>query len=221
MTVPDARVQLAEWREIGTTGSTDGHYGDGGDCKRRTLSDLGWLVERWGVDAAKVSALVDGAIECGRLSERMLVSLLSLEQVAAIARPMLSTGAVRKVLASNCATGSLQTKKTRQAEMLSALQARGFGVQGAGGEALAVRALLSAHQAARDEAERKRQQAAARRAEELRRVHPGRLERHEADLSGLDSVELRHVEQWFERWSCCGKRPGASGCREPAHAQLS
>ena len=44
--------------------------------------------------------------------------------------------------------------------------------------------------------------------------HPGKLVTRKADLSGLDSVELRYVESEYVVWDCCGKERGARGCRD-------
>jgi len=40
---------------------------------------------------------------------------------------------------------------------------------------------------------------------------PGKLVTHQADLDGLDSRDLRHVEEFCELWSCCGRGPKDKG----------
>ena len=44
--------------------------------------------------------------------------------------------------------------------------------------------------------------------------HPGKLVTRQADLSGLDSIELRHVESDYRVWDCCGKLPDVCGCTD-------
>lgn len=205
-----AAAMLREWREIGTTGSTDGDYGeDPSACKRKTLHDISWLIAHWGIDAAAIRALVGGVIEMGRLSDYHLKALLT--ACPDVARPVLDKmGLVHLALESRCATGSETTRRDKQQTMVSALIALKFTVEPC--DQREVQALLRELEVKRAAAA----ELAAKQAAERRKVHPGRLVTHEADLSGLDSAELRHVEQFYQLWSCCKREPNSPGCQEPA-----
>ena len=52
---------------------------------------------------------------------------------------------------------------------------------------------------------------ATKKKAETKMVHPGKLVTHQADLDGLDSRDLRHVEEFCELWSCCGRGPKDKG----------
>ena len=201
---------LEEWREIGTTGSTDGSYG----YRRKQLKDMGWLVENWGVNAAAVQALVKGAIEMGTFRGLHLDMLL--KHCPDVAKPVLDDmRLVHIVLDSGCATGSEQVRRNRQADMLACLAEGGFLVEPR--DKAAVQTLRHKVHSERAEYARKQKVTAQNVAKEQRKIHTGRLETFEMDLSdpGFDSTELRHLDRVYQLWSCCKRGPHESGCQLP------
>lgn len=204
---------LKEWRELGTTGSTDGHYGeDASSCKRRSMhKDFAWLVEQWGIGNDGVRKLVGGIIDSGsglggvvdRLREHAPTATAMLEEM----------DLVHTALQSSCATGDAKRRRAAQAEMVVALQDRGFEVKPA--DRAAVQALRGELEAARAALTAKHEAEAKRKEAEAKLVHPGKLVTHQADLDGLDSRDLRHVDEYYELWSCCGRAPKSIGCTSP------
>lgn len=205
---------LKEWRELGTTGSTDGHYGeDASSCKRRRLhADFAWLVENWGVDSSAVQKLMGGLIDTGRgvggvvdmLREHAPASTTVLEQM----------NLVHAALHSSCATGDTRRRRQMQAEMVVSLQDRGF-VAVSPVDRTSVEALRAELNATRDKQKAQRAAEAERKEAEARMVHVGKLVTHKADLDGLDSRDLRHVDEYYELWSCCGRPTKSVGCTHP------
>ena len=185
---PCSSTMLREWREIGTTGSTDGQY----ECKRRTFGgDFPWLIEHWGIEPRGVQELVKGAIDVGGLGHRHLDGLM--KHCPEVAEPVLRrANLVHLAINSRCATGNETTMRQMQAAMATMLVERGFPVET--GDKAAVDRLCSEIKA--KQAELVRVQAAKKEQEEKakRKVHPGRLETFDTDLSGMDSRDLRHVE---------------------------
>ena len=211
---PSERELLREWRELGTTGSTDGSYADPGTtdwkyARRKHVDDIGWLVKHWGVDAAALNAFLGGAVEMGTLGPRHLEQVVA--HAATEARRVLDSAPwVRKALSSSCATSSETFRLEKRTRMVQALQQH--GVSAAPADKLKVSALLA--EAAAAAAARAKPKPEAKPEGQL--WHPGKLETKEADLSGLDSTELRHVERFYEQWSCCRRGKGSVGCtRKP------
>jgi len=213
---PSVQETLNEWRELGTTGSTDGEYGDdASSCTRKRLHrDFAWLVEHWGMDSDGVRTLVGGVIDSGS-GVGGVVGMLRAHAPAAAA-VLQDMDLIHAALQSSCATGDARRRRLAQAEMVVALQDRGFPVNAA--ERVAVEALSAELEASRA-VQRARREAEARRKEaEALMVHPGKLVTHQADLDGLDSRDLRHVDEFYELWSCCGRGPKSVGCTPPVPA---
>ena len=205
---------LEEWREIGTTGSTDGDYGTTpNESKPRTFgNDFPWLVQHWGIEPRGVEELVKGAIDVGGLGARHLDGLL--KHCPEVATPVLQKmKLVHLAVNSRCATGNETTMRQRQALMATMLTGRGFPVEM--GDQATVQSLCEERKA--EQVELKRTQAARKKQEEeaKRKVHPGHLETFETDLSGMDSRDLRCVESTYQLWSCCKCGPKAPGCQLP------
>ena len=206
---------LREWRELGTTGSTDGVYGGdtGEPYKRKTVNDIAWLAKHWGIDKQAVREAVGGSIETDGSVGKLVDALL--EHAPTVAKQALdSMNVIHLAIQSSCATGDAGRRRKGQARMVCALQDRGFEATPADDAAAkALRAeytsaLAALTRAQSLEAERERRQATM--------IHPGQLETHEADLEGCDSRDLRHMERYYQLWSCCGRGPKAPGCHEPA-----
>jgi hypothetical protein len=205
---------LKEWRELGMTGSTDGDYGeDSNSCQRRRLrADFAWLVEHWGIDSDAVRKLVGGVIDSGR-GVGGVVDMLR-EHAPAASTVLESMDLIHAALQSSCATGDARRRREMQAEMAVALEDRGFAVKQ---EDRAITVALRAELKMAHEALKEKHAAEAKRKEaEARMVHPGKLVTHKADLEGLDSRELRHVDEYYELWSCCGRGPKSVGCTPPS-----
>ena len=135
-----------EWRELGTTGSTDGEYGESADqLMRKRVSDIAWLAQHWGIDAAAIRSLVGGAIEMGCLGDNLLGELMT---HCAAAKPVLDEmGLVHLALASRCATSSADTMRRKRAWMVSVITRHRFAVDA--GDQREVKALLDELEAKR------------------------------------------------------------------------
>ena len=199
---------LREWRELGTTGTTDGCYGEG-TPQRKGRKDLPWLLANWSIDEKAVSTLVSGVITCASALGPWLDALR--EHAPDTTKVALEKIDIFKlVLQSSCATGDAIRRRKEQAKMVSALLARGFPV--AQQHSKAVQALQAEYESELAALKESQAAEARRKEEEASMVHPGQLRQHEADLDGLDSRDLRHVDRFYELWSCCGREPRAPGC---------
>ena len=212
---PAGNATLQEWRELGTTGTTDGEYGeDPSSCRRRRLhADFPWLVEHWGLDGGAIRKLVGGVIDSGR-GVGGVVDMLR-EHVPTSAAVLAKMNLIKAALQSSCATGDVRRRREAQAEMVEALQDRGFEVNNA--DRATVGVLRSELSALRASKEAKLAMEAKKKETEARMIHPGHLVTHQTDLDGLDSRDLRHVDETYELWSCCGRGPKSTGCILPSH----
>ena len=213
---PTVGATLQEWRELGTTGSTDGEYGeDEAMCKRRTLlADFAWLVDHWGIDDSGVRKLVEGSIDTGGGVGRIVDKLR--EHAPATIRVLEQMDLIHAALQSSCATGDARRRREIQARMVVSLQDRGFTVNP--GDLASVKELRSELTAAHEVLKAQQAAEAKRKEDEARMVHPGKLVTHQADLEGLDSRDLRHIDEYYELWSCCGRPPRSVGCTHPPDA---
>ena len=212
---PTLDATLAEWRELGTTGTTSGRYGEaaGGPYERKSCRcDLAWLVKHWGIDERAIRSLVGGTIDCSRDIGNVVDGLL--EHAPGAHNTLDDMGLIGLALASSCATGDERRRRAECARMVCALHDRGF--VGAPAERRAVDELRAEHDAHLAALKQKQLAEAKREQLEASMVHTGRLKTHEADLDGLDSRDLRHVERFYEVWTCCGRGPRASGCTKPS-----
>jgi hypothetical protein len=215
---PTIQETLKEWRELGTTGSTDGSYGeDSSSCQRRRLrADFSWLAVNWGIDRDSVRTLIGGVIDSG-IGIGGVVDKVR-EHAPAISSVLDEMNLVHAALQSSCATGDAKRRREMQAQMVVALEDRGFEVKPADrASAIAMRAELDAAHA---DLVKKQAAEVQRKEAEARMVHPGKLVTHRADLEGLDSRDLRHVDEYYELWSCCGRGPKSVGCTQPAPTAL-
>eukprot|EP00928_Gymnodinium_smaydae_P045913 TRINITY_DN30561_c0_g1_i1.p1 TRINITY_DN30561_c0_g1~~TRINITY_DN30561_c0_g1_i1.p1 ORF type:complete len:225 (+),score=28.70 TRINITY_DN30561_c0_g1_i1:70-744(+) len=202
---------MREWRELAMTGSTDGDYGENSEsCSRKYIKDLAWIVDHWGVTPESVRQFVDAAIERGTLQPLGKLIEVCPDKTS----PVLSSmDLVAMVLKSSCSTSYVERREDKQHEMVQWLVRNGFQVSAR--DQTEVKRLSDAVAKRLEKKQQSQASAEAKAKAAAKRVHPGRLETHNSDLSGLDSTELRHVEATYQIWSCCKRGPDAPGCKDP------